>query len=116
MILNDFETGWKNVFEERLVHLQKLFPNVIFTSKERFKAMLRIKATVPGDRLAQKVVDNVLHCIERDSARVCERCGKGGRRIMSEEYFSEPKTYCVNCYAIVLDEILQDLHEELSTP
>lgn len=109
MILNGFDIGWQEAFEKRLSYLKELFPELKYKTPTRHNAMLRVEADLKDDPLGQQVIDNVLYCIERDSAKTCEACGNGGRRITKEEYFDEPKTLCITCYALILDEIIQAL-------
>lgn len=105
MILKKFGTGWQNAFEERLQDLQKFLPETHVVDVERHLGMLRIKLQSPH-KSAHEIANCVAYCIERESARTCERCGKYGLRRKHEELFTEPKCLCYTCYTTELDEIV----------
>jgi hypothetical protein len=100
--LENYGVGWSNVFNKRLEYLKTVLPEVRFNSIERFKGMLRINVSAP-DEASQYLADCVVYCIERDSARMCENCGKYGLRRMDEELMPEPKCLCLPCYVLEVD-------------
>lgn len=99
--------GWKEKFNEKLKIVFKLFPKTSVDSIERYQGMLRIKLFAL-DKEMQFILDSVTYKIERESAKICETCGKAGRRITDKTYLSETKCLCWKCYAIEIDSM--DLH------
>lgn len=104
MALETFGLGWKYKFENRINQIKKVFPDINIERIERFKGMLRIRALARTDE-EQYIIDCVLYCIERESAKCCEECGKHGIR-RSDERLPEVKCLCLPCYALELDKVL----------
>lgn len=103
MILEKFGVGWRNTFEDKLQRIFKILPDLQLVNVERSNGLLKIKIETL-DKDIQYIVDCIVYKIERDSVRICERCGKpnNGRRI---ELLPEPMSLCWTCYALVVDEI-----------
>lgn len=107
MLLQEFKTGWQNAFEHKLQTLFKLFPEITFKYAKRNSGMLQVKIE-SLDNDVQYVIDCVTFKIERESAKICEHCGKHGyRRFKGEcELLNETICLCLKCYAIEVDNIL----------
>lgn len=104
-MLNNFGTGWKNLFQDKLESLKKVFPEIEIKTVKRHNAMLRIEVN-SNDKDIQYIVNCVAFFIERESAKRCENCAKIGRRRMDDPRLPEPKCLCGSCYALELDRIL----------
>lgn len=107
---NIIGNGWIEKFNPRLEILFKIFPDTIVESIQRFKGMLRIRL-IALDKDTQFILDSVTYKIERESAKACELCGKSGKRITDESYFSEERCLCWKCYAMEIDSM--ELHNRM---
>jgi len=105
-MLDTFETGWRNTFTPYVEYVLQLFPNVRVESVERYKGMLRMKLLGDTPEI-QYILDGFSYKLERDSAKLCEKCGKYGIR-RSEEYLSEMQCLCITCYVHTVDSILNN--------
>jgi hypothetical protein len=105
MILKDFGVGWQEAFEGRLQAVYKYFPDTTLQSAIRYLGMLRVKFTAL-DTDAQSMLDSITYKIERESTRICEKCGAYGRR--QEEHLPEKQCLCWKCYALTVDELVQN--------
>lgn len=105
MILHNIGAGWKAAFEDKLIQVTQLFPESTIESISNFEGMLRIKF-LSLDNSIQYVLDCVAYKIERDSAKICELCGKFGRRTQKEDsFFPQRKCLCWTCYAMEIDSM-----------
>lgn len=103
-MLEKFGKGWRETFTKRLEHLQSVLPDLKYSSIERFNGMLRIKATTNSED-NDYIVKCVLYCIERESAKTCENCGKYGFR-KNTDILPVQKCLCLMCYTIEVDNTL----------
>jgi hypothetical protein len=104
MILRNFKTGWVEAFEQKIQTLLTLFPESKVLSIKRHLGMLRIEIeAIDKDR--QYVINCVTYKIERESARICEICGKYGTR--RDSYLPETMCLCWRCYALEVDALDQ---------
>lgn len=113
MILEKFGIGWITRFEERVNNVLKLFPNATVTHSHRRLGMLNITFHAL-DTTEQYVLDCVSHKLERESVRVCERCGKYAS-IRKDPDLLERLTLCWPCYALELSSRDERSSEEPST-
>lgn len=102
-MLNKFRSGWREAFEPKLETLFKTFPDLELIDVKRYYGVLRIKIAAPLDNFHQYVVDCITYKIERDSARICEVCGKNG--FLRKEFLPEKMCLCWKCYALEVDAI-----------
>ena len=102
MILKKFRKGWQEAFEKRLSAIERVLPDVTLKSAARYKGMLRVKYEAL-DKDVQMIVDCVTYKIERDSAIVCEGCGKRGKR--TDEFLPEKMCFCWKCHALEVEQI-----------
>ena len=103
-MLEEFGLGWKNTVSKRLEYLKSVLPDLEYTSIERFKGMLRIKASTSSPD-NDYIVNSVLYCIERESVKTCENCGKHGFR-RDTQYLPVQKSLCLMCYTIEIDNTI----------
>lgn len=104
MILKNFDSGWRQLFEPKLELVFKYFPDTVIENIERYNGMLRIK--LKGiDNDIQYVLDCMTYKIERDSAKTCEHCGNTGRRVKDDTFLKEIRCFCWKCYAIEIDSM-----------
>lgn len=104
-MLETFGTGWYQNFENRLESLKKVFSQVRIERIERFSGMLRIHVSAPDPEI-DYIAKCVTYKIERESARMCELCGKVGLRRLHDERLPVGMCLCNICYALELDRIL----------
>lgn len=104
-MLETYGLGWRNNFTKRLEYLNTILPSIEYTSIERFRGMLRIKAVLP-DEDSQYIADSVIYYIERESARTCETCGKFGLRRNDDRLSPNILCLCFQCYIMQVDEAL----------
>ena len=105
--LKHFGAGWQNAFTPKLEILIRMFPTVNIVSAIRHFGTLRITADGALDNDQRFVVDCILYKIERESATICEGCGKPCR-IAKTEHLPEKKMLCWKCYALEVDAIMSD--------
>lgn len=107
MLLNVFGigNGWKIIFEKRIIEVLKLFPGAKLVNVYKKRGMLTLDFH-SEDEYIQFVLDCVAYKMERESARTCEMCGNGGRRITGDDRLPEIKCLCSLCYALELDRVL----------
>ena len=104
-MLDVFGNGWKHKFQDNLLEIVQLFPDITVEYITNFEGMLRIKLT-SLDKTIQYMLDCVTYKIERDSAITCETCGKRGRRTQPDDaFFKQRKCLCWTCYAIEIDSM-----------
>ena len=103
-MLEQFGEGWRNVFTKRLEYLQKVSPDVRFTSIERFCGMLRVEASTDSTD-SEYLVKAVLYYIERESVKTCEKCGKYGFR-RDTSLLPVQKCLCLTCYTLEVDNTI----------
>lgn len=102
-MLNNFKVGWKNIFEKRLTYIKTLFGDNIVIKPTRYKGMLRIHFETDDENI-QYILNCISYKMERESAKICENCGKQG--IRRKELLDEPMCLCLTCYALTVDSIL----------
>lgn len=104
-MLDAFGDGWRHEFEPKLKSLFTLFPSIVVESISNFEGMLRIKLSAL-DNDVQYVLDCVTFKIERESAVICEICGKRGKRSAAEDAFlKQRRCLCWACYAMEIDSM-----------
>ena len=103
-MLNEFGTGWSNLFEKPIEYAITSLPDVTLSKIERYKAMLRVTFTAENEQL-QYILNCLSYKIERESARTCEVCGEYGFRRFSE-WMVEPLCLCTPCYVKHVDNII----------
>lgn len=103
-MLNNFGSGWRDLFEKHLEYVSTFLPDTTLSSVERYKGMLRIKFTAPNEHI-QYLLDSFTYKIERDSARTCELCGNYGFR-RDSEWFSGQLCLCTPCLIKHVDSIV----------
>lgn len=103
-MLNNFKTGWQSLFEKRLVYIKTLLGDSVVITPERYTGMLRIKFETSDENM-QYMLNCVSYKIERESAKICEHCGKYGVRRF-DEVLDEPICLCLDCYVLTVDSIL----------
>jgi hypothetical protein len=113
MLLQNFGKGWVDKFETRLHDILQLFPNATVTRTFHRHGMLGIQFSTL-DTTEQYVLDCVSHKLERESAKVCEHCGKYGF-IRRDERLVHRQVLCLPCYALELSTRDELNAEESST-
>jgi hypothetical protein len=113
MILEKFGVGWITAFEERIQNILKLFPKASITNTYRRLGMLNVTFETL-DNTEQYVLNCVSHKLERESVRVCERCGKFAS-IRKDPELLERLTLCWTCYALELSSRDEHSITETST-
>lgn len=98
-IKNLFGEGWQELIENAF-RVVSYFPNAQICSAKRFYGMLHMYATA-DDEFNLHVIEGILWKVERLSAKICEHCGKQGRR---RKELKETRCLCNNCYLEFLNK------------
>jgi hypothetical protein len=106
MVLENYGIGWQTAFESIIQQLLILYPDLTIRSIRRKSGMLEILVDKTLDKPNQFIVDSTMFKIERVSARVCEHCGKRGRRTKNNPYLPEILCLCWACEALETTQVV----------
>ena len=104
-MLKEFGSGWINSFAKPISILQETFPDIIINNIYRKYGMLYLDIAASNSDI-QYIIDCVSYKITRDSAKLCEECGKFGYRRQDNRLPVHPKCLCSLCYILELDDAL----------
>lgn len=107
-LLTKVNEGWYSLVEKAHVISEIIpFANILDISKNN--AMLQILFEPVLDKHQQYVLDCIAYKIERESARLCEDCGKYGVRRLN---LPTIQNLCTACYALKYNAYVESLTEE----
>lgn len=96
---NYFGDGWSDLIETAYFFVSR-FPEAQICSAKRCYGMLHMYAK-SNDPLILDAVEGLLWKIERMSSRICESCGKNGRR---RTELKMTQCFCNDCYLEYLNK------------
>jgi hypothetical protein len=93
---NNIGLGWNSLIE-KAKDIETLLSFAQIASISKAHCILKIKFADVLDKQAQYVLDCISYKIERESAKLCEECGKYGMR---RHDLSTMQVLCTTCYTL----------------
>jgi hypothetical protein len=106
----NIKSGWHSLLD-KVYDIADVLPFAKIADIKLRYSMLQIIFESSLDKSQQYVLDSIAYKIERESARICQECGKSGNR---RKDIAESPCLCTTCYAIQYNEMMESVSPQVT--
>jgi hypothetical protein len=106
----NIKTGWHDLLD-KVYAITEILPFAKVLDIRLRYSMLQIIFESSLDKSQQYVLDSIAYKIERESARICQECGKNGNR---RKDIAESPCLCTTCYTIQYNEMMESASPQVT--